>query len=139
MLVADDEDYVLKLISRVFSKEGWDITEATSFYEVLTTLETRKEHYDVLILDVRMPGPSAEETLRRILDAGCKAHILLVSGLPRSERMDRLIKQSNGIFISKPFSLGELAAVLASAFDAKAASVDLASAQVGGPDGRGAR
>ncbi len=108
MLVADDEDYVLKLISRVFSKEGWDITEATSFYEVLNSLETRKEHYDVLILDVSMPGPSAEETLRRILDAGCKAHILLVSGLPGSERMDRLIKQSNGIFISKPFSLGNL-------------------------------
>jgi two-component system cell cycle sensor histidine kinase/response regulator CckA len=108
MLIADDEDYVLKLISRVFSKEGWDITEATSFYEVLNSLETRKEHYDVLILDVSMPGPSAEETLQRILDAGCKAHILLVSGLPGSERMDHLIKLSNGIFISKPFSLGNL-------------------------------
>lgn len=108
MLVADDEDYILKLITRVFSKEGWEIVEGSSFYEVLNVMEHQREEFDVLILDISMPGPSAEETLERIRNSGFDKPIIMVSGLPNSDRIKSMIETYNCAFISKPFSLGSI-------------------------------
>ncbi len=108
MLIADDEDYVLKLITRLFTKQGWEITEASSFYEVLNVVNQHPERFDVLVLDIGMPGPSAEETLQRIREAHCHSHIVLVSGFPENERIQNLVDLCNGSFISKPFSLSSL-------------------------------
>lgn len=108
MLIADDEDYVLKLITRLFAKQGWEITEASSFYEVLNVVDQHPDRFDVLVLDIGMPGPSAEETLKRIREANCHSHIVLVSGFPEDNRIRNLVDLCHGSFISKPFSLSSL-------------------------------
>lgn len=113
MLIADDEDYVLKLITRIFTKQNWDVEQAASSYEVLNSLEANPNAFDVLILDISMPGPPPEETLNRLKSAKCSAHIVLVSGLPYDNRMQELERISGGIFIGKPFSLNSLTAKVA--------------------------
>ena len=96
---------------------------------------------DVVLMDVQMPGLDGVEATRRIRQGVATVRPRIVAVTANASDSDRRHYLEAGMdgHLSKPFSLGELAAVLASAFDAKAASVDLASAQVGGPDGRGAR
>ena len=95
---------------------------------------------DVVLMDVQMPGLDGVEATRRIRQgpAAVRPRIFAVTAnASESERHSYLQAGMDG-HLSKPFSLSELAAMLAAAFDAKAASAHPASANVLGPDVLGA-
>jgi CheY-like chemotaxis protein len=95
---------------------------------------------DVVLMDVQMPGLDGVEATRRIRQspAAVRPRIFAVTAnASESERHSYLQAGMDG-HLSKPFSLSELAAVLAAAFDTKAASAHVAAAIVRGPVGLGA-
>lgn len=104
VLIADDEDVIRRLIGRVFSGEGWLTQEANDFHEVLRAVESDPSLFSLIILDVTMPGPVAEEVVGRIRAMGCKANIMIVTGLALDERLEALVQMGGGGFMQKPFS-----------------------------------
>lgn len=104
MLVVDDEEHIRRLIERVFMDEGWNIDTADDYNEVLTKIVRDGRVYDLIVLDVTMPGPTAEESIRQITEALPEAKILFVSGYAKDEHIEKLLKLANVEFLSKPFS-----------------------------------
>jgi two-component system cell cycle sensor histidine kinase/response regulator CckA len=104
LLIADDEDYIRHLISKVFSAEGWAIDEAHDNSEAIELMEQHPDYYDLLIIDITMPGPTTEEALQRIIKASPKTCILIVSGHARDERVEALLEMGAADYVSKPFS-----------------------------------
>lgn len=108
MLVADDEEFIRDIITRVFENEGWDVEQAADNAEVWQLLKDKPAAYDLIILDVTMPGPTAEETLVEIARTQPRTKILLISGFARDSRVDQLIEMGNAEFLGKPFSPKEI-------------------------------
>jgi two-component system, cell cycle sensor histidine kinase and response regulator CckA len=106
MLVADDESFIRDIVRRVFSAEGWTVEEAADHSEVWSAVKDKT--YDLLILDVTMPGPSVESTVAEVLRTLPRAKILMISGFARDTRVEQLLTMGNIEFLGKPFSPKEI-------------------------------
>jgi two-component system cell cycle sensor histidine kinase/response regulator CckA len=104
ILIADDEVFVRDLVKKVFEKEGWNLEEACSHEEVLALADKEEFAFDIAILDLTMPGPSAEESIAAIQRSSPGTKILVTSGFNHNERLDRLTHAPGVRFIPKPFS-----------------------------------
>ena len=108
MLIADDEVFVRDLVRRLFEKENWEITEAASHEEVIEKLRQENPTYHVVILDLTMPGPAAEDTIAALRTKLPNTQILVTSGFNHNERVDRITRARGVSFIPKPFSTKSL-------------------------------
>ena len=108
MLVADDEEAICRLIQKTFEADDWDVVALPDYHEVLKKVVTEKEEFDLLILDITMPGPSANESLEQILKIHPDIPVLLISGFSRDDRIEGLIEQAKASFLGKPFSTRDL-------------------------------
>ena len=77
LLVDDEKDFVETLAERLETR-GFKVSKAFSGDECLATI--RKDHIDVVILDVLMPGKDGIETLREIKQTNPLIEIMMLTG-----------------------------------------------------------
>ena len=105
LLVADDEGFIRDVVRRVFETEHWKVEEAADFHEVIRRFANpHRPPPGMVLLDLVMPGPPAEEAVRTILAARPEARILLMSGYPHDARIAAMTRQPGVAYIAKPFS-----------------------------------
>lgn len=94
--------------------------------------------HDVVLMDIQMPGLDGVEATRRIRQrlAAVRPRIFAVTANASEAERHQYMQAGMDGHLSKPFSLGELAGVLALAFDAKSASVIADTGHDPGPDGQ---
>jgi phosphate regulon transcriptional regulator PhoB len=110
ILAVDDETDLLELISYNLHKEGYEVTTATDGGEALT--EIRKTRFDLIVLDLMLPGIQGME-LCRILRSDPKTETIPIIMLTaKGEEVDRVLGLEMGAddYITKPFSPRELIA-----------------------------
>ena len=108
MLVADDEMFIRDIVRRSFETEGWIVDQAGDNDEVLRL--AGQHTYELMVLDVTMPGPTIEDTLAQLAKAFPQTRILLISGFARDSRIDQLLELAAAEFMGKPFSPREIIA-----------------------------
>ncbi len=64
VLLIDDDQLLLGLLSKVLKEEGFELLTATTGYRAIELV--KKEHPDLILLDVMMPGMSGFEVCRRL-------------------------------------------------------------------------
>ena len=108
MYIADDEESIRLLIGKIFDAEGWEVDSGGDYDEVYEEIVERKTPYDLLVLDIMMPGRGAEETVSRIADLFPDIKIIFISGHTKDARIEKLMEKTHSTFISKPFSPRDL-------------------------------
>lgn len=108
ILVADDEAELRGLLQRYLTEQGYTV-RAVENSQVLDKLLTR-ERFDVLVLDVMMPGEDGLSVCRRLRAQGETIPILMLTA--RGDPVDRIIGLEMGAddYLSKPFNPRELLA-----------------------------
>ena len=107
MLIVDDDLHLRKLILTYAKLEHFQCHEADSTANALALL--RKYPFDIIILDVMMPGPDGFKALAHLREFTQTPVIMLTA---RTEEYDRLLGFHLGAddYVSKPFSPKELMA-----------------------------
>lgn len=77
ILVVDDEDDIRSMLSIVLSGEGWDVEDVPGGAEALARCETTA--YDVVVLDLRMPGLSGLDVARELTARSFGGRLVLFS------------------------------------------------------------
>ena len=105
ILVVDDNPEIREIIRVLLSGEGYRVLEAGNGSVALEALE--KDAFDLIILDIMMPGMNGYETCGRIREKS-NAPILFLSA--RTTDSDKLLGFSSGgdDYLAKPFSYSEL-------------------------------
>ena len=105
VLVVDDDKRLRELLQRYLSDNGFRVTTAPSAAEARTRLESLA--FDLLILDVMMPGENGFE-LTRSLRRNSAVPIMLLTA--RGEADDRIAGLEHGAddYLPKPFEPREL-------------------------------
>jgi len=101
VLVADDHPLIRKGIRQILKKVT-DITvkgEASTGYEVL--IKVRKNRYDIVLLDIAMPGISGLETLEELKKENPKIRVLILSMYPEEQFAIRAIRAGAFGYLSK--------------------------------------
>lgn len=108
ILIADDEPEIRQLVSSYLVDDGFDVEEVATGDAVIERLR-RQSDIDLVLLDIRMPGPDGIDTLRE-LRRFSEVHVILLTAA--AEETDRLIGLSVGAddYIVKPFSPREVVA-----------------------------
>ena len=102
ILIADDEEPIRRLISKILESEGMNPFQAANGPETLAI--TRKQAFDLIILDVIMDGMDGFTVLRELRSQGITTPVIILSG--RKEDCDKVFGLEIGAddYITKPFS-----------------------------------
>lgn len=105
ILIVDDNPEIREILTVLLTGEGYGTREAKDGAAAL--LELEKENFDLIILDIMMPGMDGYETCRSIRRAS-NAPILFLSA--RTTDSDKILGFSSGgdDYLAKPFSYSEL-------------------------------
>ncbi|MFN3243374.1 MAG: response regulator transcription factor [Planctomycetota bacterium] len=104
-----EDDHTLRTALRdALVGEGHRVTAAADGHEARALL--REQRFDLLVLDVMLPGPSGLELLRELRDRDADTPVLMLTA--RGEEGDKVLGLELGAddYVTKPFSLRELLA-----------------------------
>ncbi|TAN44263.1 MAG: response regulator [Nitrospirae bacterium] len=108
ILIVDDEDRNLRLLSLILSNYGYDFVAARNGAEAVET--ACKLLPDLVLLDIMMPGMDGYEACRRLKADGLTAHIPVVMVTALEDRESKLkgLEAGANDFLSKPVDSSEL-------------------------------
>jgi len=107
ILIAEDEESIRRFLSRVFGRMG---AEATVVEDATQAIEAAfAEEFDLLLLDVRMPGGGGVEAYQRIREVKPELaqRAVFMTGELSVEMNEIVGKEYSGV-LQKPFMLEEL-------------------------------
>ena len=101
ILIADDEQLMRQLVVDFLQPEGYELIEAADGKEALELYQ--KEHPDLVLLDVMMPGYDGWTVCREIRRESAVPSMMLTA---KGEEIDQLFAYDLGVdeYITKPFS-----------------------------------
>jgi two-component system response regulator RegX3 len=107
LLVVDDEDAILEFVSYNLRKEGYEVVTAKDGDTALKLADA--EHFDLVILDIMLPGTDGFEVCRRLRAKG-DVPVLFLSA--RDTELDKVVGLEIGgdDYLAKPFGIRELQA-----------------------------
>jgi DNA-binding NtrC family response regulator len=80
LLVADDEKNLRELYRMELEDEGYKVETAANANEVLEKIET--DEFDVIVLDIQMPGMSGIDLLQKIMARDKRQPVILNTAYP---------------------------------------------------------
>ncbi|WP_430469412.1 response regulator [Thalassospira lucentensis] len=106
VLVVDDDDRLRGLLTRYLGENGFIVSAARNAQEARSSLAGLQ--FDLIVLDVLMPGEKGVDLARSLRESGSTVPILLLTAL--SETQDRITGLEAGAddYLAKPFEPREL-------------------------------
>ena len=102
ILVVDDEKIMQDSCSRILVKEGYGVCIADCGESAIEKFDL--EPFDLVLLDLKMPGVGGIETLCRLKEVDPGVTILIMTGYPSIETAVKAIKLGAYDYITKPFT-----------------------------------
>jgi len=106
ILVIDDDAFMRDACHQTLTKHGHSVSLAQSGREGLSLLE--KWSFDLILLDLKMPGEDGLSVLAKIKDLDPEAMVVMITGYGSIQTAVRAIKLGAFDFIAKPFTPEEL-------------------------------
>jgi len=103
ILVVDDERGILEQLGGILRDEGFGVTALPTGEEALSAVSA--ELFDLLLLDVALPGMDGIEVLRRMRAAGQTVPVVMISGHATAEQAVQALKEGAVDFLEKPLAL----------------------------------
>lgn len=117
VLVVDDEEAVRRVISRKLRREGYDCVSAADGREALDKVTA--DHFEVVLLDIKMPGMSGMQALPRIVAESPNTCVIMSTAVVDVQTALEALNLGACDFITKPFDLDDVARRVDRALEAK--------------------
>ena len=115
ILVAEDDADIRETLKDLLSGEGYAVETAADGLAAIAAWKGAAEPFDLVLLDVMMPGKSGYDVCREIRATGSRVAVLMLSA--KSEEIDKVVGLELGAddYVTKPFGVRELLARIAAA------------------------
>jgi len=113
VLVVDDDDTLLQLLTETVKTMGCLATSARSGIDALNLISERK--FDILVTDLKMPGMDGLKLLEEAKKIDKDVVVIMVTGYATLETAVKAIEKGAYDYIAKPFRLDELMVVIKNA------------------------
>ena len=100
ILIVDDEEIVRRSFSRILSGAECNVKTAWSGEEALRAME--RHPYDVVLLDLRMPGIDGLAVLKSIKDRWPESEVVVITGFPSLETAKDSVRLGAYDYLAKP-------------------------------------
>lgn len=112
VLIVDDEDMVRQTAAQMIAFFGFEPEQADSGQSAVDRFRDPDCHYDLVLLDLTMPGMDGFATFNAIRELRPGQVIVVFSGYSAQDAKQRFAGQNLNGFLQKPFSIESLREVL---------------------------
>lgn len=127
LLIVDDEEAARSAIAEQLARDAFEVSTAPGGEDALESI--RREDFDVVILDVLMPGLNGIETLERIKQVCPLTQVILLTGHADLHAAAEGLAKGAFDYVLKPAETEELVGKIEAACEERQASKHLKSAQ----------
>jgi two-component system, NtrC family, response regulator PilR len=106
ILVVDDEPSIRECLQIMLKREGYAVSCAEDGREAITLFE--KNHFDVVLADIRMPRSTGFEVLNRIKELSPTTKVIMITAHASFESAVESMKEGAYDYIAKPFKVDEV-------------------------------
>lgn len=106
LLIVDDEEAILKPLERALSMVGYDVTTASDGSKALHLLGYSR--FDLMVLDLQMPGMHGMEVMRRARELDRQLLIVVLTGTATLESAIEAVRSHAVDFLLKPVGITEV-------------------------------
>ncbi|MBL1275424.1 MAG: response regulator [Ectothiorhodospiraceae bacterium] len=110
ILVVDDEPNMRATLADILGDEGYLIDSAMDGLSAVKMCE--EQTYDVVLLDVRMPGIDGVETFRRITRRDNSVRVVLMSAYTMDDLKRTVLEEGAVAFLSKPLDIDNVVGLI---------------------------
>jgi signal transduction histidine kinase/FixJ family two-component response regulator len=115
ILIVDDETRIRQVCVQMLSHEGYDVAQAENGEKGLEAIADR--HFDIILLDLCMPGISGMEALGQIRSLHPDTVVIVITGYATLSHAVEAMKNGAFDFLAKPFSPEDLRLIIGKAFE----------------------
>ncbi|OHB93851.1 MAG: hypothetical protein A3E19_02330, partial [Planctomycetes bacterium RIFCSPHIGHO2_12_FULL_52_36] len=115
ILVVDDDEGIQFFLGEVLRKKNYEVDSATSAEQALT--KVRKEDYSLVLMDVRLPGMSGIEAIRKLKELDLAIPIIIMTAHGSKELAIQAVQEGAYDFFVKPIKLEEFLIILRRALE----------------------
>lgn len=110
VLVVEDEEAIRDFIVINLQRSGYEVTDVSTGEEALRVFRTDTERFDLVILDIMLPGIDGFQVCKQLRDESDTVGLIFLSA--RTQEQDKIDGLMMGAddYMTKPFSLSELMA-----------------------------
>ena len=117
ILLVDDEERFRTNLQKMLDAQGLTVGAASSGAEALE--ELKRSPYDVIVLDIRMPGMDGLAALKEIKRINPEAEVIILSGHASMDAAMEINRLGGYDYLMKPCPLEELLLKIEAAYDKK--------------------
>ncbi|MEQ9619422.1 MAG: response regulator [Deltaproteobacteria bacterium] len=115
VLVVDDEQLILKIISDILTKEGYEVIIANNCEKAIENLKSAS--FNVVLSDIKMPIKSGIDLLEEIKNKDPNIPVILMTGFASLETAVEAVHNGAFDYMIKPLDYGKLKSVIEHAVD----------------------
>ncbi len=115
LLIAEDDPAVRAVIERILSKAGYSLAVARNGQEAVNA--ARMERFDLVVLDVIMPGMTCQNALHQLWELHPDMRVLLSSGYTADTNVAELVRTSKCDLLAKPYDPDNLLRMVRAALE----------------------
>ena len=117
ILLVDDETIFTKNMAKLLKFRGYEVTAVNSGDAAIRELE--QNHFDVTVLDLKMPGMDGITTLKEIQKLGLFTETLILTGHGSIDSALEAMKLGAYDYLTKPCEIDELVTKIEAAWEKK--------------------
>ncbi|PKN56429.1 MAG: Fis family transcriptional regulator [Deltaproteobacteria bacterium HGW-Deltaproteobacteria-14] len=122
ILVVDDEPAIRDSLTSWFEEDGFDVESAEDARAALSKLDARR--FDIVLLDIKMPGMDGMELLKRIRAAVPDVIVIMITAFASVETAVQALKDGAFDYVTKPFDPDDLNRLIRNAIRQRALTLE---------------
>jgi two-component system nitrogen regulation response regulator GlnG len=129
ILVADDEDSLRWVLEKGLQQAGYEVTSVKDGDAALAAYAT--DHYDLVLLDVRMPGVDGLTVLGRLRERRPDAQVIVMTAHGTMDTAIQAMQRGAYDYLGKPFDIDEVLLLIERALTATRLTQEVARLRTG--------
>jgi len=117
ILIADDDKNLRTVLTKELSEGGNEVEGVESGTRAIELLE--RDEYDVLLLDLNMPGLGGMDVLKKIKTLELSTEVIILTAYSTLSTAVEAMKLGAYDYLTKPFKVEELRAIIGKAYEKK--------------------
>lgn len=107
ILISEDDNDINNMLARLMERDGYEVVQAYSGTEAVLYINSNE--FDLVLLDLMLPGMTGEEVLQNIRKAKQMPVIVISAKVDKKDKIE-LLNLGADDYITKPFDLEEVSA-----------------------------
>lgn len=110
ILVVDDLRSIRLTLGGILEDKGYNVVTAENGYQAIE--EVRKTHFDIIFMDIKMPGINGVQTFREVKKIDSKAVVIMMTAYSVEELVKEALEEGAYAVVYKPFDIDRIIAII---------------------------